>query len=594
MSLKDLSRLRLSTLMIFLLTVPMLGVAALGSVHVWQKFQLYRQLDSFKDVVRLGVHLGNLVHELQKERGFSALFLGTGGESYQQQLATQRARSDQRWTEIRQSLGSFPATEVTRVERVIEALAAQRKLISDRSTSGSEAVASYSQSISQLLLVTRQLATLSPTPLLSLQVRVYTDFLQGKEYTGQERAALNMILSANQPDRATLQKAISIFAVQRMYLAEFLESASPAQRQAYETQVSGAEVEEAGRIRGVVLDRWDHGQFGVSPAQWVKVMTAKIDRMKAVEDKLAQALQEAAAEQQVGARAGVIVFGGSVLVGFTVTVVFSVCLLRSLTRRLHGFMRELTETAEQVAGAASLIASSGQSLAEGATEQSGSVELTSAAGEEISATARQNSENVRSAAHLMSQSQEKFAATHRSLEATVAAMDGIQNSSGKISKIIKVIDAIAFQTNILALNAAVEAARAGEAGLGFAVVADEVRNLAQRSAQAAKDTALLIDDSIARSAGGKAKMDQVALEIRTILDDSARIKTLVDEVDLGSREQAAAVEQVVKALSEIAKVAQESAAGAEESAAAAYDLTSQSVSLKEVVLELSSMVGGVG
>ena len=119
----------------------------------------------------------------------------------------------------------------------------------------------------------------------------------------------------------------------------------------------------------------------------------------------------------------------------------------------------------------------------------------------------------------------------------VSAMDGINASSQKISKIIKVIDEIAFQTNILALNAAVEAARAGEAGMGFAVVADEVRNLAQRCAQAAKDTADLIEESIQRSDGGRVKVDQVAVAIRAITAESAKIKVLVDEINLGSVEQ---------------------------------------------------------
>src|SRR5205814_9930224 len=112
----------------------------------------------------------------------------------------------------------------------------------------------------------------------------------------------------------------------------------------------------------------------------------------------------------------------------------------------------------------------------------------------------------------------------------VQAMSDIKTQSDKISKIIKVIDEIAFQTNILALNAAVEAARAGEAGMGFAVVADEVRNLAQRCAQAAKDTAALIEESIAKSADGKVKVDQVAQSIQGITEGSSKIKTLVDEV----------------------------------------------------------------
>ena len=154
------------------------------------------------------------------------------------------------------------------------------------------------------------------------------------------------------------------------------------------------------------------------------------------------------------------------------------------------------------------------------------------------------------------------------------------------------IDEIAFQTNILALNAAVEAARAGEAGMGFAVVADEVRNLAQRCAQAAKDTAALIEESITKSNDGKVKVDQVATAIRTITEESAKVKTLVDEVNRGSQEQARGIEQIGKALAQMDQVTQQTAANAEESASAAEELNAQSEALKEVVEGLTTMVGG--
>ena len=137
-----------------------------------------------------------------------------------------------------------------------------------------------------------------------------------------------------------------------------------------------------------------------------------------------------------------------------------------------------------------------------------------------------------------------------------------------------------------------EAARAGEAGMGFAVVADEVRNLAQRCAQAAKDTAALIEESIARSNDGKTKVDQVAVAIRAITEESGKVKTLVDEVNLGSQEQARGIEQIGKAIARMEQVTQKSAANAEESASAAEQLNAQSETLKEIVGRLTAMVGG--
>ena len=262
-----------------------------------------------------------------------------------------------------------------------------------------------------------------------------------------------------------------------------------------------------------------------------------------------------------------------------------------LNRTLRQSVMELSTGAEQVASAASQVASSSQSLARGSSEQAASLEETSASSEEINSMARKNTENSHAAADLVTQSQEKFTETNQSLEQMVVAMAEIKTSSDKISKIIKTIDEIAFQTNILALNAAVEAARAGEAGMGFAVVADEVRNLAQRCAQAAKDTASLIEESIAKSHDGKTKVDQVAVAIRAITEVSGKVKTLVDEVSLGSQEQARGIEQVAKAVAQMEQVTQKTAANAEESASAAEELTAQSETLKDVVDQLTALVG---
>lgn len=265
--------------------------------------------------------------------------------------------------------------------------------------------------------------------------------------------------------------------------------------------------------------------------------------------------------------------------------------VRQINKQLHHVVRDLSESAHQVANAAGQVASSSQALAQGASEQAASLEETSASSEEINSMAQKNTENSRTAAGLVAGARDRYVETDKSLTEMVAAMGEIQTSSDKISKIIKTIDEIAFQTNILALNAAVEAARAGEAGMGFAVVADEVRNLAQRSAQAAKDTATLIEESIVKSNDGKAKVDHVAKCIQELSAEAGQVHTLVDEVNLGSQEQTRGIDQIAKALSQMDQLTQRNAASSEEGASAAEELTAQSQALMDVVGQLGAMVG---
>jgi methyl-accepting chemotaxis protein/methyl-accepting chemotaxis protein-1 (serine sensor receptor) len=266
-------------------------------------------------------------------------------------------------------------------------------------------------------------------------------------------------------------------------------------------------------------------------------------------------------------------------------------MIRGMKRELTAAVTKLSEGAVQIAAAASQVASASQSLAQGSSEQAASLEETSSTTEEINSMAVKNTDNAGVMTRMVAESQLEFVATNRQLGEMVTAMDEIDASSGKISKIIKVIDEIAFQTNILALNAAVEAARAGEAGMGFAVVADEVRNLAQRCAQAAKDTADLIEESIGKSGSGKTKVGLAASAVQRMTDEFTKIKTLVDEVSHGSMEQTDGISQVRKALSQMEQVSQSSAASAEEGAAAAEQLNAQSEGLKEIVFRLNSMAG---
>ena len=205
--------------------------------------------------------------------------------------------------------------------------------------------------------------------------------------------------------------------------------------------------------------------------------------------------------------------------------------------------------------------------------------------------AKRNSESVQQAKELSNQTRIAADAGTADMQEMKQAMDAIKSSSDDIAKIIKTIDEIAFQTNILALNAAVEAARAGEAGAGFAVVADEVRNLAQRSAQSAKETATKIEEAITKSEHGVRISDKVAQSLNAIAEKTRKVDSIVAEIATASNEQNQGVSQVNLAIGQMDKVTQSNASSAEETASAAEELNAQAISLKEAVAELSKLVG---
>jgi methyl-accepting chemotaxis protein/methyl-accepting chemotaxis protein-1 (serine sensor receptor) len=272
--------------------------------------------------------------------------------------------------------------------------------------------------------------------------------------------------------------------------------------------------------------------------------------------------------------------------------VVSAVMIRRTSAALRSTSVELRAAAEQVAAAAVQVASASQELSRGATEQAASLEESSAAMEEMGATTHENATRAGEAATLMSSVDRQVAESHAVLGEVVESMAAIGTSSAKVAKIIKTIDEIAFQTNILALNAAVEAARAGEAGMGFAVVADEVRGLAQRAAQAARDTSALIEESSATAQLGEAKVGRMATTIDAFTGSVARVKEIADQVSAASRQQAQGISEVSSAIQQMEKVTQTTAATAEESAAASEELSAQSEVALELVRTLDRIVGG--
>ncbi len=291
------------------------------------------------------------------------------------------------------------------------------------------------------------------------------------------------------------------------------------------------------------------------------------------------------------ARSQVIALVGMAL-GFLLALGLGFYMSASITRPINKVAKGLGEAAQQVTAASGQLSSASQQLAAGSSEQASSMEETSTTLEEILSMVQQNSENTRQADSLSALAKTAADKGNAEMQDMMESMNDLKKSSDQIAKIIKVIDEIAFQTNILALNAAVEAARAGEAGMGFAVVAEEVRNLAQRSAQAAKDTAAIIESNIELSQKGVDVARRVSGSLAEITDQAKKVNDLMNEIAAAGQEQSQGISQITKAMGQIGTTAQQSAAAAEESSATSEELDSQAEVLQDIVMDLFALVEG--
>ncbi|HLP01771.1 MAG TPA: methyl-accepting chemotaxis protein [Opitutaceae bacterium] len=277
--------------------------------------------------------------------------------------------------------------------------------------------------------------------------------------------------------------------------------------------------------------------------------------------------------------------------GLSIGGIVAAALTRATTRPLQKAMETLKSSADQTTSAAAQVSLASQQLAQGSSEQAASIEETSASLEEISSMAKHNSDSATQAKDLAERTRRAAEDGAANMTEMSQAMDAIKDASANIAKIVKSIDEIAFQTNILALNAAVEAARAGEAGAGFAVVAEEVRNLAQRSAQAARETADRIDDSVSKSEHGVAIGAKVAGGFADIVTSARSVDQLIGEIANASREQTQGIVKVNGSIAQMDRVVQTNAASAEESASAAEELNAQAELLREAVGGLQRFIG---
>ena len=332
-----------------------------------------------------------------------------------------------------------------------------------------------------------------------------------------------------------------------------------------------------------------------SIASETEAMRGTVHQIEPLIDEVHEwALQTAAkraetTEKQAHSSAGIAV--GISAGAFALSILLVFFITRSIVRPVARVTTGLGECTEQIVAAASQVSSGSQQLAEGSSEQAASIEEISSSLEEMSSMTKQNADNSNQTNQLINGTRATITRASQSMESLINSMGEISRASEETSKTIKTIDEIAFQTNLLALNAAVEAARAGEAGAGFAVVADEVRNLAIRAAEAAKNTASLIEGTVKKVKEGSGLVEKTDMEFREVTAGVGKSSELVGEINAASSEQAQGIEQINKAVTEMDKVVQQNAGNAEESASAAEEMSAQAVQMKEFVADLTALVG---
>lgn len=418
------------------------------------------------------------------------------------------------------------------------------------------------------------------------------------EYAGRERALLGGTIASGQPIAPkTLETLKQYRALVENASGQVLSlkglGSTP---QKLSDAIAVYEAEFLGsyqKLREKVYAASESGQpYPLTGGAWIGSATKAINTALNISNVVGDLSKEAAEAVATDARNGIIFDGALLVIAVALFIFVNIFLNRKVIKPINVIIENLSEGSSQITSASNQISSASQSLASGASQQASSLEETSASLEEIASMTKQNADHANTANTLMHDSRKMVDEGVHSMENMVTAMASIKESSGEISKIIKVIEEIAFQTNLLALNAAVEAARAGEHGKGFAVVAEEVRNLAQRSATASKDTASLIENAVKKAEEGGLIVESSSKALHDIAESTKKVGGLVGEIAAASNEQATGIDQVNNAVSQMDKVTQSNAAGAEESASASEQLNAQAESLNGVVQELFQMVSG--
>lgn len=590
-----------------------------------------RQMDTIGQLTTLARSTGDVVHQLQRERGMSAGFIGARGQQFRDEILVQRKLTDDALVKLNQALartdtnliqGNIAAT-LKMFKDNIQSLDATRNAISALNIEASKSTQFYTQTISGLLSFVGGIGQLSASGPMVNELAAFYSLLNLKEQAGIERALLTNVFSVDRFSDGQFRMLSDVVGKQEAWLTATRRFSSEAQAAELDKALASAEVTRALELRTIALNKAQEGGFGVKPTDWFTAQTKRIEILSQVETQAADALLAHSAALAHNARVDWQSFLAISLIALLIAIAFAMIVVRSiqqqltntlktinemdgdLTRRLdvpgsdelsalnraynqaieniQHIVQEIKSGALILSNASSDITDGNQDLAQRTDEQAASIVETAASMEQISTAISQTAHNASEAERLtQSMANDVMDATRVSNEAS-QSMAAIRSSSDNIFQIVASIDEISFQTNLLALNAAVEAARAGELGKGFAVVAAEVRHLSQRCAREASLIRELVNQNMNNIGEGVQRVSASEAALKAAADTTGRMKQYVSDIARAANEQSLGVTQVHQALNQLEQVTQQNAALVSQMATASQMLDAQSKSMSTLV-----------
>ncbi|WP_170956386.1 methyl-accepting chemotaxis protein [Kosakonia sacchari] len=603
----------------------------LATSGILARVETGQQMRTIITLTDLAKNAGGVIHELQKERGMSAGYIGSKGQQFNAELTAQYILSDKALSQLAEALKAFPLQRANNdIRHALDQFRQHQQGITDfrqqihaLSVSGTDSLTWYSTIISDLLNVVGGISQLTDNGEIVNQLAAYYSVLNAKEQTGVERALMSNVFSADRFTDGQFRQLNEVVGKQLSWLAATRAFSTAAVNERLTAQLQTSEVTRALEMRQQAIDHVATGGFGVAPTDWFNAQTARINTLKSVEDAAANTLLLTAKDLADNAWRDVIVFAVISIAALLIALFFALLVASSIHRQLHhslatieGMDGDLTQRldvpgsdelsllnraynqaieniqhivseikhgAGVLRGASSEIASGNQDLASRTDEQAASLVETAASMEQIATAVNQTADNANEAKRLTQEMEQQVQEASRVAGEASQSMTAIRGSSEQISNIVSSIDEISFQTNLLALNAAVEAARAGELGKGFAVVASEVRNLSQRCANDAHQIRELVSKNMEQIQQGVTLVQASDRALQSAKAHTGQMLAFVSDIARAASEQSLGVSQVHQALNQLEQVTQQNAGLVASAATASQMLDQQSETMATLV-----------